>query len=524
MTISFQTHGAMGDKIVQTENFGGRLAGAGMALWFYLGKVLLPLNLNLIYPRWQIDAAAPLSYLPLSLWGGVLALAWRFRHSWGRPMLFGLGCFTVTLFPVLGFLDMYFLALSRVSDHFQYLPLIAVLALVSAGLHILGEKSPHAKDAARWSRKSEIRSPKSETNSKRWKFPNFKKRDEGISTQRRKDAKTQREGSHFPATQSSCHLLQKGSQSLINIINRFNSFNSLAALPGLLVLGLSALTFQRAQLFANGEALWRDTLAKNPAAWCAHNNLGTILAEQQQYAAATEHFLASLRLDPGNAPAHSNLGIILSQEGRFEEAEGHFLAALRTKPRDPAIHWAHATALVKAGNIAEGTEQAREAVRLDSGIVHGLQFATLLYQTGHRREAIAEYRELLELMGPWGQRTEGRGQRPEGRGQRPEDRGQRTEVLSNLAWLLATSPEATLRDGPEAVRFAAEACRLTDYKQALTVGVLAAADAEAGHFDEAVAMAEKAVELATAEGNLQFAAKNQELLELYRAGKAYHER
>ena len=56
MSIWFQAHGAIAGATVQSENFWGRLAGAGMALWFYLGKALLPLNLCMIYPRWKIDA------------------------------------------------------------------------------------------------------------------------------------------------------------------------------------------------------------------------------------------------------------------------------------------------------------------------------------------------------------------------------------------------------------------------------------------------------------------------------------
>jgi len=65
MSIRFQAHGAIAGATVQSEHFWGRLAGAGMALWFYLGKALLPLNLCMIYPRWHISAAAPGSYLPL---------------------------------------------------------------------------------------------------------------------------------------------------------------------------------------------------------------------------------------------------------------------------------------------------------------------------------------------------------------------------------------------------------------------------------------------------------------------------
>jgi tetratricopeptide (TPR) repeat protein len=97
------------------------------------------------------------------------------------------------------------------------------------------------------------------------------------------------------------------------------------------------------------------------------------------------------------------------------------------------------------------------------------------------------------------------------------------EALNNLAWLLATSPDAAVRDGAEAVRLAEQGCRLTDYKQAQMLGTLAAAYAEAGRFTEAVTTAQKAIELARAGGDMQFAAANAQLLSLYRAGRPYHE-
>ena len=415
MTVWFQAHQVITGETVQTENFLGRLAGAGRALGFYLGKALLPVKLNLIYPRWTIDATAPLSWLPLLLWVGFLAACWRFRRSWGRAVLFGLGLFTVTLFPVLGFFDMYFLALSRVSDHFQYLPLIAVIALVAAGLRV-----------------------------------------------------------RLPPT-------------------------ALRFVVVALVVGASVLTVQRARILAVDEILWRDTLAKNPAAWTAHNNLGCLLAEQNKIDEAIGHFDASLKFNPRNAQAHGNLARALSLQGRFAEAETHFLAALKIKPRDADVHKSYAAALQQRGRTEEALAHLREALEAQPDVETRLQVATLLGATKKTREAVAQYREALSL--------------------KPDS----VEALNNLAWLLATSPDGSLRDGPEAVRFAEHACRLTQYKEATQLGTLAAAYAEAGRFAEAVATAEKARDRATAAGNTRFAGINQQLLTLYRAGRPYHE-
>ena len=96
-------------------------------------------------------------------------------------------------------------------------------------------------------------------------------------------------------------------------------------------------------------------------------------------------------------------------------------------------------------------------------------------------------------------------------------------MLNNLAWALATSPEAEFRDGTQAVQLAERACELTHYGQPLFIGTLAAAYAEAGRFPEAVTTAEKVEQLATTAGLTDVAAKNRQLLELYRAGKPCHE-
>ena len=97
------------------------------------------------------------------------------------------------------------------------------------------------------------------------------------------------------------------------------------------------------------------------------------------------------------------------------------------------------------------------------------------------------------------------------------------DVLNLLAWLLATSPDAHIRDGVQAVQYAERACELTRYSVTPLVGTLAAAYAEAGRYDDAVAAAQKACALAAASGEPELLKRNQALLELYRARQPYHE-
>jgi Flp pilus assembly protein TadD len=125
--------------------------------------------------------------------------------------------------------------------------------------------------------------------------------------------------------------------------------------------------------------------------------------------------------------------------------------------------------------------------------------ALLLTEQKRTSEAIRHYREALRLY--------------------PDT----PEVLNNLAWILATDPQAENRNGAEAARLAERACELTKRKQAGYVGTLAAALAEAGRFEEAVRTGEEAAALADSSGNTQLAKTNRKLVELYRAGHPYRE-
>ena len=266
-----------------------------------------------------------------------------------------------------------------------------------------------------------------------------------------------------------------------------------------LVAALSLLTWQRARVFATDEGLWRDTLAKNPAAWNAHNNLGCILAEHQDLNGALDHFFKSVELNPRNASAHGNLGRALNLKGRFPEAELHFRTALAIKPDLVDALKAYGETLAQQGRREEAVKFLGEAMRLKPDNETRLQLAPLFSALGRPREAAAQCRAALAVD--------------------PNS----AAALNNLAWLLATVPDETVRNGTEAVRRAEQACARTQFKDAIMVGTLGAAYAEAGRFTDATAAAGQAIELARATGNVEFARINQQLLRLYQSGKPYHQ-
>jgi len=204
--------------------------------------------------------------------------------------------------------------------------------------------------------------------------------------------------------------------------------------------------------------------------------------------------------------------------------------AAQAAPDDPDCHLAVASVLVRQGNLAQAVLETRRAVELapDSPVAFD-KLSERLYALGRREEAIAACREALRVY-------------PANSGlhyrlaSAYSDLGdaanalihyrlaaaiypQFAAALGRLAWILATQPDPKLRDGAEAVRFATEACRLTDRKDAGVLEALAAAYAETGRFAEAQATAQQAVTTARAAGQEAIAAFGDKLIGLFKAGQ-----
>lgn len=107
---------------------------AGRAVVFYVGKLLWPADLTFIYPKWIIDTGNASQWLfPASILVTVLAL-WLLRRRIGRGPIAAVAFFLVTIFPALGFVNIYPMRFSFVADHFQYLASIGIFVLISASV------------------------------------------------------------------------------------------------------------------------------------------------------------------------------------------------------------------------------------------------------------------------------------------------------------------------------------------------------------------------------------------------------
>ncbi len=135
VTIHYQHGRAIGVEQLPVGGLDSRIAIAGMAILFYLATIVWPLHLLPIYPRWEVDPPTIWQFLPWLVLGiGGWWLWTNRRADWARNTIFALGFFLLMIAPVLGFVDISFMRITWVADHFLYLPMIGPLALIVATL------------------------------------------------------------------------------------------------------------------------------------------------------------------------------------------------------------------------------------------------------------------------------------------------------------------------------------------------------------------------------------------------------
>jgi len=130
VTIWFQYHNAICGDVVRPEGLASRIASVGWVVWFYLYKIVVPINLAMVYPRWDVSGQQILSYVPLVLLVGLCIALWFGRNRRGKGPLVALGSFIIILAPVLGLLEMSYSRYSLVADHLQYPGMPGIIALI----------------------------------------------------------------------------------------------------------------------------------------------------------------------------------------------------------------------------------------------------------------------------------------------------------------------------------------------------------------------------------------------------------
>ena len=475
--------GAIGAEWAQTPL--ERLIIAGRAIWFYAGKLSWPHPLIFIYPRWLIDSRQLAAYLPLVVALAGLAVLLSIGATWRRPVLFAALYFVATLFPVLGFFNVYFFRYSFVSDHFQYLASMGPVALAGAAISV-------TIDRLRW--KSVLRPA----------FGGALLVILGVLTWRQTSiyrdlvtlyTKTLGENPQCWMAHYNLGIVLRGRGETEQAISHYREAIALRPHYAEAHYNLARLLVDKGAV-DDAIAHYERTLLINPEDAEAHNNLGAALFESGRRAEAIAHYERALEIRPNHAGASLNLANALVLKGDIDGAIVRYVAGLASSPDQPEAQYNVANALLRKGRTDEAIVHYKKAIELmpQNADAHA-NLGSALLQKNQIADAIAEYRSALAIA--------------------PQNRPAQT----NLAWLLSTASDPLLRNGLEAVTLAEQANRSSGENQPVVLRILAAAYAETGRFSEAVDAAERALQLQESE---PLASALRKEIALYRSGSPYH--
>jgi tetratricopeptide (TPR) repeat protein len=385
VTIYFQYGKAIGSEEIPLGNLWQRMASACFATGFYLYSAMWPFNIVEIYPQWHrafsilmtmptphMDHGDPdalpyyLQVIPGIVIAALLVYCWvRRSESWARALLVGLGCYILGMLPALGLLKMSYMRLTLVADHFQYISIIAVIALVvSAGFNRAMHPGWLAVAAGAFA------------------FITWE---------------------NWPATQDN-HFEQfvwiGGSGLLALVYTQPELWKAAWGTLLVAVIGCcSYMSYFQADTYHNEESLWSATLAKNPNSWQAHNHLGAALYMRHDYKGAYPHFAAAVRLKPENPESHNNLALVLALFGQMDEAVKQYEIAVHIKD-DASMDTNLANAYASVKRYDDAIRMYKHAIELsgpNGSPSAECNLGYLLLQQGRLDEAIPHFMKAVEV-------------------------------------------------------------------------------------------------------------------------------
>jgi len=372
--------------------FTERVLIAGRAIWFYLSKLFWPLDLIFVYPRWQISQMVWWQYLFPAAVLVLLTILIRLSRRWRAPLA-GFLFFVVTLFPVLGFLNVYPFRYSLVADHFQYLACLGIIVLVASGIvwqlkqrqlwhHPVGYGLCGALlvslTALTWHQSAMYTDIETlwrttiERNPKAWMAH------DNLGALLFREGRVSEAIVHF---RKAVEIDAEQPEPQANLGNA---------------------------LLQNGDvdeaiAQYDKALRIKPNYAEVHYNLGNALLRKGRADEAIGQYENAIALKPDYADVHNNLGIILFQEGEVDQAIAHYQRALEINPQDVKaranLAWALATSPQSSVMKAIAVKLAQQANELtgktDPTVLRIL--AAAFAQRGQFPEAIETAEQALQL-------------------------------------------------------------------------------------------------------------------------------
>jgi tetratricopeptide (TPR) repeat protein len=351
VNMQFQKQ-SMGD-FVRTASLMQRLLAAGAVVWFYLYKAVLPFGLVFIYPQWNVDTANLLWWVPAIACVVVSLILWRLRQGWAKPLFVAWAFYLLALLPVMGFSDFGFMKYSLVADHYQYVAIVSVVAVVSAYWSFWQRGSPLSRTSAM-----------------------------------------------LTATVVICILIAMSRQQVAlyrDAITLYQATTERNPTCWIAHYNLGCILSERKEL-QQAVDRFEEALKYKSDYPEAHDNLGVALALQRRYPEAIEHYREAARLKPGLPRPHLNLGISLAYTGQLDEGISEFREAIRLEPSLAEAHFNLGGALALQNKKADAIASYNAAVRFKPDWPEPrIRLAKLLADVGKADLAASQLTELLAL-------------------------------------------------------------------------------------------------------------------------------
>jgi tetratricopeptide (TPR) repeat protein len=442
-----------------------RIPIAARATWFYVGTFLWPFGLIPIYPNWGRAGVGAAEWIALAALAAALVAAAAFGRNVPRLIAAGVLLYLANAVLVVGIVWFTFFRHSYVSDHLAYLPSLGLaLAFVATIRHVAQSRGIAERSIAiGLVALAAVLATLTNVQARRWH-----------------DSETL--FTYALAHNPDCFMCQAN----LGIVLRERGELDGAAEH----LGIAARLDPDANVLVNlgnvrqmqgrledAAALYEQATNLDPSYEAGPYDLGNVLRDLGRPADAVPRYRQALAADPDSLETHHNLALALWESGHPDEARAEFNAALAIDPDDVDT----ITNLARLIEETEGTDAAlayvdraaRAAVNRPQGVALEAAYATLLLRNGRTADAAAA---LEETVRRWPSAP---------------------APMSLLAWIRATTADAAVRDGARAVALGERAVALAgpsvDWD---TLDSLAAAYAEAGRFDDAIATERRAIAVA----------------------------
>jgi tetratricopeptide (TPR) repeat protein len=387
--------GAQGPQYALT--WSQRILLAGRVPWFYAWKVVWPANLMFTYPHWKIDSGELPQYL-FPLGTAALAVTFAFLARKNRGPLAALLFFAGTLFPALGFLNVYPFRYSYVADHFQYLATLGILIPAASGLAVLVRRISAGKMASIALAALLLTTLGAATRQQSAMYRDY----ETLF----RETLARNPGSSFLHSNLGVILMSSGREA--EAASQFAAAVQLTPDNPDYHVNLGLALAHMPGRMADAVAEYQKALWIDPHLPAAHLNLGLALTSMPgrlqdaivEYRRAIAEYQTAVRSEPNYWEAHFNLGLAYSQiPGRESDAIAEYRTALQMKPDSALAHFHLGNTLHRMGRLTDAVAEYQASAEIDPSIpeVHYELAYALAQIPGRVPEAIAECQKMLRL-------------------------------------------------------------------------------------------------------------------------------